>query len=170
MRTKWERRTRPHGRLDAVYALHFWSMLWIMLLGVLPVAVAMAIGALTGTAVEGPFFPAPDYPAFTTLSAGLLLPALALLVAAVISLPLPLEDRRGPRRTDMAWMAVLGIGVTFVSLVLDDGRPEWLHWAPYAAAALFGVVVVVLAGRGLLSSMQLLPRAWRGTYRATDSV
>ncbi|WP_152649749.1 hypothetical protein [Demequina oxidasica] len=170
MRTNWERRARPQGRLEMVYALHFWSMLWIMLLGVLPVIVAMAIGALNGTAVDGPFFPAPDYPAFSTLSAGLVVPALALTLAAVISLPLPLEDRRGPRRTDMAWMAVLGIGVTLVSLVLDDGRPEWLHWAPYAAAGFFGAVVVLLAGRGLLSSMQLLPKAWRGTYRSTDSV
>lgn len=97
-------------------------------------------------------------------------PALGMLVAAVLSLPLPLADRHGTRRSDMAWLAVLSIAVTLVSLVLYDGRPEWLHWAPYAAAGIFAAVVVLLALRGLLSATRILPKSWRGTYRATDSV
>lgn len=170
MRTKWERRTRPQGRLDVAYALHFWSRSWVLALGIAPVAVAMIVGSLQGTAQDGLLFPAPGYPAFTTLSAGLVIPAALLLVAVCISLPLPLEDRRGPRRVDMAWLAILGAATTMVSLVLDDHRPEYLDWAPYAAVWTFAGVVVILAVRGALSTMRLLPKAWRGTYRATDSV
>jgi len=170
VRTKWERRTRPRGRLDVAYALAYWSRLWVVLLGLIPVVVAVITGAAQRTAVDGPFFPAPGYPAFSTLSAGLVVPALGMLVAAVVSLPLPLADRHGTRRSDIAWLAVLSIAVTLVSLVLDDGRPDWLHWAPYAAAGIFAAVVVLLAARGLLSAAQVLPRSWRGTYRATDSV
>ena len=170
MRTKWERRTRPRGRLDVAYALAYWSRLWVILLGLIPVAVAVITGAAQRTAVDGPFLPAPGYPAFSTLSAGLVVPALGMLAAAVVSLPLPLADRHGTRRSDMAWLAVFSIAVTLVSLVLDDGRPEALRWAPYAAAGIFAAVVVLLALRGLLNAAQLLPKSWRGTYRATDSV
>lgn len=170
MRTKWQRRTRPHGRAELSYALHFWSRLWIVLLGLLPVLIVMAVGAVNGTAVDGPFFPAPGYPAFSTLSAWLVVPALGLLVAAIISLPLPLEDRRGPRRSDMGWLAVLGAAVTLVSLVLDEGRPTWAHPWPYIAAGVFAAVVAMLSLRGLLSAMKLLPKSWRGTYRSTDSI
>ncbi|WP_430867587.1 hypothetical protein [Demequina aurantiaca] len=170
MRTKWERRTRPHGRLDTAYALHYWSRLWVMLLGLAPVLVAMFVGVVEGTAVDGLFFPAPDYPAFTTLSSGLVIAAALLLAAAVISIPLPLEDRMGPRRVDMAWLALLSIVITLISLVLDDGRPEWLYWAPYIAVAMFATTAVLLLVRGILSALRVLPQAWRGSYRSTDSV
>lgn len=170
MRTKWERRTRPHDRLDVAYALHYWSVRWVMFLGLLPVIVAMVVGALQGAATDGLFLPALGYPAFTTLSAGLLAPAVALLVAALVSLPLPLENPRGPRRTDMGWLAALSIVVTLVSLVLDAGRPAALDAAPYIAAGVFVAVALLLSMRGLLSVMRLLPQAWRGTYRSTDSV
>lgn len=170
MRSKRERRTRPRGTAEVTYALNFWARGWVILLGLAPVLVAMAVGAVQGTAVDGAFFPAPDYPAFTTLSAGMLIPAVVLLAAALISLPLPLEDSRGSRRVDMAWLAVLSIGVTLVSLVLDEGRPDSLDWAPYAAAGIFAAIVVLLTVRGVLSATKVLPKSWRGTYRSTDSV
>lgn len=169
MRTRWERRTRPSGRLEVAYAIQYWARLWVILLGLLPVLMAMLVGTLASTAVDGLFFPAPDYPAFTTLSAGLVLPALAMLTSAMISLPLPLEDRKGLRRVDMVWLALFSMAVTSVSLVLDDGRPQALHAAPYVAAVLFAVVAVMLMLRGLLSALRLLPESWRGTYRGSRS-
>lgn len=167
MRTNWERRTRPRGKVDVVYALQFWSTLWVLVLGLLPVLFVMSMGAAQGTATRGLFFAAGNYPAYTTFSAGLLLPAIGLLVASIMAIPLPLEDVRGARRSDMAWLSVFAIALTLVSLVLDEGRAAWLHLAPYAAIGMFALVIVVVALRGLLGAMKLLPRSWRGTYRAS---
>lgn len=169
MRSRWERRTRPQGRTDAVYALQYWSTVWVLLLGLTPVAIAMAVGASQGTATEGLLLPADGYPAFTTLSAAMVVPASVLLVACLVGFGLPLEDRQGARRSDMAWLAVFGAAVTLVSLVLDDARPQWLQSAPYVAVALFALVVLLVALRSLLSATRLLPRSWRGTYRADES-
>lgn len=168
MRTKWEQRTRPHGRVELAGALYYWSSLWVRLLGALPIAIVMVVGVINGTADDGLFFPVPGYPAFTTLSAWLVVPALLLLASTVISVPLPLEDRFGPRRGDFAWLGVAGVAISLVSLVLDDGRPDWQHAAPYVAAGMFAMTVVIVLVRGLLAAAKLLPRSWRGTFRTDE--
>lgn len=169
MRSRWQRRTRPHGRAELAYALQYWASTWVVLLGLVPVVIAMAVGAAQGTATQGLFLPAASYPALTTLSGLMAVPALCLLGAFWLGVSLPLEDDHGPRRSDMLWLATFGIVITIVSLVLDEGRPAWLEAAPFVAAGLFAIVVALVAIRTLLRALRWLPRTWLGNYRSTDA-
>lgn len=141
------------------------SAAWLVVLGIVPIVAIAVTGIVTGTIPEGAergyLAHGPDYPAFTSLSAGLLVPALALVAAWVLALPLPLKDPVGPHRLELGALCALGTAVAATASALDVREPSVFALAGAAAAVIFFLTLLLYIVRSVLGWLRLVPRSWR---------
>jgi len=161
------RRDQKPSREDVVADLHFAAIAWLVVLCLLPLLVLAIVGWVQYTNTNGIFFPAPGYPAMTTLSAGMIVPALALAVAWVVSVPLPLLKRNDVSRADMVGLAFFGAIATVVSATLDVDSPAWPKEVARVAVWIFVALMVLGFLRIALGWLRLVPREWRSSSAHT---
>ena len=150
------------GQNDKVYGAAFFALVWIGVLGFLPIGIAMVVGLIQDTIAEDVFTPSPGYPAFSVLSPGLVVPAALLTFVFVRTFTWPLKDPAAISRSDLAWMSFMGMGVTMAGIALEGGSlPTWAGRFDFIVAALFLCVWALAYLRIAAGWLRLVPRSWR---------
>ncbi len=135
------------------------ALLWIVVLGIVPMVIAMVIGLAQGTIAEDVATPAPWYPAFPVLSPGLIVPASLLMF--ILTVNLPLRTTGVLRRHEIAWLAFIASGVAMTSLILDNVDAWWYQLPVVLAIAVDLLLIVLVTVRWALGRLHLVPRSWR---------
>lgn len=154
--------TRGGTRAEAAYSAFILALLWIVVLGIVPMIAAMIVGMAQGTIAEDVTTSSPGYPAFPVLSTGMAVPALVLAFVFVRTFTWPLKDLAGVGRSDIAWLSFVGLGVLLASSSLEmDRLPEWAARINAYAMLLFFAVFALALVRMAAGALRLVPRSWR---------
>lgn len=148
--------SRKHDTEERAYGLVFGSIAWIAVFGIGSI-IAVYVAALFTGISEGDGFPA-----FTLLSPSMVVPALALTLALVITFHLPLKKQYGLNRSEILFVAFVGFCVHTVMMGLDNEflAPS-LRWVVVAVWFLLGAVCIVALLRIAASWLRLVPKSWR---------
>jgi len=147
---------------ERVYTATFIAVAWIVVLGALPILAVMGVGFLQGSISENLISPASGYPAFTTLSPGLIVPAVLVAWAFARTFTWPLRAADNVQRGELVWIALLGMNVAIAAVTLDRALiPVWAGRLSVGAALLFLLVAPLSLVRMLAGWLHLVPRSWR---------
>jgi hypothetical protein len=156
------RRIRAAFRGEDIFALFPLALLWIALLGILPMVAAMIVGMAQGTISEDVSTASPGYPALPVLSTGMVAPAAALAFLFVRTFTWPLKSLAGVRRSEIALLSFVGLGALVTSSSLEmDHLPDWAAKINAMAMMLFFATLVLAFARSAAGMRRLVPRSWR---------
>ncbi|WP_084079436.1 hypothetical protein [Demequina sp. NBRC 110057] len=157
MRLGPPQRSRLHEPEERSYLLLFVALCWLVVLGLGPIAAVWIASMFTGV-YEGE----EGFPAFTTLSPSLAVPAILIAIVIVRTFPAPLKHPHGMTRGEITFVAFVGLGIATTSFAFDT------KYLGTAGATFMGLVLAayaLLTAVSLLRSvagwLRLVPESWR---------
>ncbi|WP_062130746.1 hypothetical protein [Demequina aestuarii] len=168
MRIGLPQRSRWKDPEERAYTLVFIAFAWIAALGFGLVSIAMVVGIATGTAVDGLEEPNDEFPGFPLLSPTMVVPAVLIAAALIVSFTLPLKKAMGLNRSEIVFSAFMGVTIQTVMLGLDQRYLTGVFgWLAVAAWLLFLAVFAAAVLRMVAGWLRLVPESWRSEAART---
>lgn len=162
MRFGLPQRSRLHQTEERGYAALVGAFVAIVIFGFLPIGVAVVIGLVQGTPEGELLAPGDGYPAFTVLSPLMTVPAVLLVLSLVVTFHLPLKASSGLNRSEIMYVALVGVGTHVAAMSLDRHfLSEGMTLFVLVVMLLYLAVLLVAALRIVAGWLRLVPATWR---------